>query len=54
LEDIFAGQGFEISWATQSIWCGDVADLVKPLYKLMAEKVRASYMVCPTAPSCPC
>jgi len=24
LEDIFARQGFEISRATQSIWCGDV------------------------------
>jgi transposase len=27
LEDIFERQGFEISRATQSIWCGDVADL---------------------------
>jgi len=25
LEDIFARQGFEISRATQSVWCGDVA-----------------------------
>ena len=31
LEDIFARQGFEISRATQSVWCGDVADLVEPL-----------------------
>jgi transposase len=46
LEDIFARQGFEISRATQSIWCGDVADLVGPLYELMAEKVRASHVVC--------
>jgi transposase len=46
LEDIFARQGFEISRATQSIWCGDVADLVEPLYELMAEKVRASHVVC--------
>jgi transposase len=30
LEDIFERQGFEISRATQSIWCGDVADLVSP------------------------
>jgi Transposase IS66 family len=44
LEDIFARQGFEISWATQSIWCGDVADLVEPLYELMAEKVRAEQL----------
>jgi len=32
LEEIFARQGFEISRATQSVWCGDVADLVEPLY----------------------
>ena len=35
LEDIFERQGFEISRATQSTWCGDVADLVEPLYELM-------------------
>lgn len=45
LEDIFARQGFEISRATQSVWCGDVADLAEPLYKLMAERVRASHVV---------
>ena len=45
LEDIFARQGFEISRATQSVWCGDVADLVEPLYALMAERVRASHVV---------
>jgi transposase len=45
LEDIFARQGFEISRATQSVWCGDVADLVEPLYALMIERVRASHVV---------
>jgi transposase len=45
LEDIFARQGFEISRATQSVWCGDVADLVEPLYHLMADRVRASHVV---------
>ena len=45
LEDIFQRQGFEISRATQSVWCGDVADLVEPLYDLMAEQVRASHVV---------
>ena len=45
LEDIFARQGFEISRATQSVWCGDVADLVTPLYELMAQQVRASHVV---------
>ena len=45
LEDIFSRQGFEISRATQSVWCGDVADLVEPLYELMAERVRGSHVV---------
>jgi transposase len=45
LEDIFARQGFEISRATQSVWCGDVADLLEPLYTLMSDKVRASHVV---------
>jgi hypothetical protein len=45
LEDIFARQGFEISRAAQSVWCGDVADLVEPLWELMAERVRASHVV---------
>jgi transposase len=45
LEDIFARQGFEISRATQSVWCGDVADLAEPLYELMGNEVRASHVV---------
>lgn len=45
LEEIFSRQGFEISRATQSVWCGDVADLVEPLYDLMGERVRASHVV---------
>jgi transposase len=45
LEEVFARQGFEISRATQSVWCGDVADRVEPLYELMAERVRASHVV---------
>ena len=45
LEDIFTRQGFEISRATQSVWCGDVADLVEPLYEVMAGRVRASHVV---------
>ena len=44
-EDIFARQGFEISRATQAVWCGDVADLVEPLYRRMAERVRQSHVV---------
>jgi transposase len=45
LEDVFQRQGFEISRATQSVWCGDVADLLDPLYQLMADRVRASHVV---------
>ncbi len=30
LEDIFERQGFEISRATQSVWCGDMSDLFEP------------------------
>jgi hypothetical protein len=45
LEDIFARQGFEISRATQSVWCGDVADLLEPLWERMAEQMRASHVV---------
>src|ERR1700739_4382595 len=44
LEDIFERQGFEISRATQSVWCGDVADVVEPLYQRMAERVRKSHV----------
>jgi Transposase IS66 family len=29
----------------QSAWCGDVADLLEPLYQLMADRVRASHVV---------
>ena len=54
LEDIFTRQGFEISRATQSVWCGDVADLVEPLYELMAERVPALILSLPMTPSCPC
>jgi transposase len=45
LEDIFARQGFEIARATQAVWCGDVADLVEPLYRRMTERVRQSHVV---------
>lgn len=45
LEDVFERQGLEIARATQSVWCGDVADLVEPLYELMASEVRKSHVV---------
>ena len=54
LEDIFARQGFEISRATQSVWCGDVGDLVEPLMELMANGCALRMWWPPTTPSCPC
>lgn len=45
LEALFARQGFEISRATQAVWCGDVADLVEPLYERMVQRVRQSHVV---------
>ena len=45
LEDIFERQGFEISRGTQSVWCGDMADMAEPLWQLMAERARASHVV---------
>jgi transposase len=45
LEGIFQRNGFEIGRATQSVWCGDVADLVRPVYDLMVRRVLASHVV---------
>ncbi len=46
LEAIFERNGFAIDRATQSVWCGDVADLVHPLYDLMIQRVRQSHVIC--------
>jgi transposase len=46
LENIFERIGCEISRATMCVWCGDVADLIEPLYELMATRVRQSRVVC--------
>jgi transposase len=46
LESIFARNGFEIDRATMSIWCRDVADIVKPLHDLMAQRVLQSHVIC--------
>jgi transposase len=46
LQNIFERNGFEIDRATQSIWCGDVADLVRPLYELMVQRLLQSHVVC--------
>src|SRR5579885_2726720 len=53
LEALFARQGFEISRATQAVWCGDVADIVEPLYERMAGRVRQSHVVATDGTTCP-
>jgi transposase len=45
LQNIFARNGFEIDRATQSVWCGDVADLVRPIYDLMVRRVLQSHVI---------
>ena len=45
LESIFARNGFEVDRSTMSVWAGDVADLVKPLYQLMIDRVLASHVI---------
>lgn len=45
LEGIFARSGVEIARSTQSLWCRDVADLVRPLYELMVRRVLASRVI---------
>jgi transposase len=45
LESIFGRNGFEIDRSTMSVWAGDVADLVKPLYQLMIDRVLLSHVI---------
>jgi transposase len=45
LENLFARQGFAIARSTQSIWCGDVADLVEPIYQSMIKRVLESHVI---------
>lgn len=46
LEDLFARSGFEISRATMSVWCRDVAQLLKPLYDRIVQRVLSSHLIC--------
>ena len=46
LEDILARGGFEIDRGTQSRWCRDMAEMIKPLYKLMVQRVLSSHLIC--------
>jgi len=45
LENVFERQGFRIARSTQSIWCGDVADLVEPVYQRMIQRVLESHVI---------
>jgi len=46
LESIFQRNGLEISRATQSVWCRDVAEIVKPVYDLMIQRMLQSHVIC--------
>jgi transposase len=46
LESIFQRNGLEISRATQSVWCRDVAEMTKPLFDLMVQRVLRSHLIC--------
>jgi transposase len=46
LENIFARNGFEIDRATLCIWCRDVAQITRPLYDLMVQRVLESHVIC--------
>ena len=45
LQSIFERNGLEIDRSTLCVWCGDVADLVRPLYQRMIDRVLASHVV---------
>jgi transposase len=45
LEGIFERNGFGVSRATQSLWCRDVAEMIRPLHDLMVKRVLASGVV---------
>ncbi len=46
LESIFERNGFEIDRATLSIWCRDVAEIVKPLHDLLIQRLLGSHVIC--------
>jgi transposase len=45
LENIFSRVGVEIARGTMSLWCRDVADLVRPLHELMITRVLQSHVI---------
>lgn len=46
LEDLFARCGVEIGRATMSVWCRDVAELLKSLHDRMVQRVLGSQLIC--------
>ncbi|CAN5338513.1 hypothetical protein BH09PLA1_BH09PLA1_00190 [soil metagenome] len=46
LQNISERNGLEISRATQSVWCRDVAEIVKPVYDLMIQRMLQSHVIC--------
>jgi transposase len=46
LESIFQRNGFEVDRATMSVWCRDVAEIVRPVYDLMTRRLLASHVIC--------
>ncbi len=46
LEDVFARSGVQIGRATMSVWCRDVAELLKPVYDRMVRRVLGGHLIC--------
>lgn len=46
LESIFERNGLEIDRATLSIWCRDVAEIVRPVCDLMIQRLLGSQVIC--------
>jgi transposase len=46
LESIFERNGFEIDRATLAIWCRDVAEITRPIYRLMIQRLLGSHVIC--------
>ena len=45
LESIFERNGFVIDRSTLGVWCRDVADMIKPLYGLMVQRLLGSHVI---------
>jgi transposase len=45
LQTIFQRHGFEIDRSTQCLWMRDVAEIVKPIYKRMIERVLQGHVI---------